>query len=114
MRACCGGVQGQAMRWLLRQEQYDAAASASGTDDKAGGIRAKLNKDKKSANSSDATSTPPAVRILSYSQPDLRAKLEQAVQCGYVVLVEGVGHTIDPWMDTILTKQVGESIFTLS
>lgn len=52
------------------------------------------------------TSNAPIVKVFPYSQPDLRAKLEVAVQSGSTVLIEGVGHAIDPWMDAILTKQV--------
>lgn len=53
-----------------------------------------------------AVPPPPAVRVYQCSQPDLRQKLESSVQNGHTVLIEGVGSTIDPWLDTIITKQV--------
>ncbi len=47
-----------------------------------------------------------SVKVLQYTQPDLRQKLELAVQSGHTVMLEGVGTVLEPWLDAVLTKQV--------
>ena len=56
-------------------------------------------------------STTSIVKVYQYTQSDLRQKLELAVQSGHTVLIEGVSANIEPWLDTILSKQV--SLLTL-
>ena len=57
------------------------------------------------SNAASAT-LPQVVKVYQYSASDLRQKLETAVQNGFTVLVEGVGDSIEPWLNPILTKQV--------
>jgi hypothetical protein len=105
-------TQGQAGRWI--RHQFNAQAPLALTvkpteDEKASGggswPRARRRAAAAPGDGPD-TADKTVLRVLKHSQPDLRQRLEVAITMGHTVLVEGVGDTLDNWMEPIIMKQV--------